>query len=77
MFPPGKSEQEIWGFENFRLPESLCRDPGKCFYISKDFSGTDILSFRHKKCFSLALLQFKFFFCLLKIVFQNSQNFLR
>ena len=39
MFPPGKSGQEIWSFEISRFPESLCRDPGKCLHISKDFQG--------------------------------------
>ena len=42
MFPPGKSGQKIWGFEISRLPESLCRDPGKYLHNNKDFSGTDI-----------------------------------
>ena len=46
MFPPGKSGREIspeiWGFETSRFPRNLCRDPGKFFYISKDFNGTDI-----------------------------------
>ena len=41
MFPPGKSRQEIRGFEIFRFPGSLCQDLGKCVYISKDFSDTD------------------------------------
>ena len=42
VFPPGKSGREIWGFEISPFPENLCRDPGKFFYISKDFKGTDI-----------------------------------
>ena len=42
MFSPGKSGQEIWGFEISCYPGSLRRDPGKCLYNSKDFSGTDI-----------------------------------
>ena len=45
MFPPEKSGLEIEGFEIFHFPLSLCRDPGKCLYISKDFSGTDIYHF--------------------------------
>ena len=40
--PIPKSEREIWGFEIFRFPGNLCRDPGKFFYINKGFSGTDI-----------------------------------
>ena len=76
MFPPGRSGQEIWGFEVSRFPVSLCRDPGKCLYISKDFSGTDIYHSDIKMlCF--ALLQIKTFFCLINIIFQNFQNFLR
>ena len=43
------------------------------FYISKDFSGTDICHSDIKN----ALLQISFFFCLRKIIFQNSQNFLK
>ena len=42
MFPPGKSGQEIWGFEISHFSGSLRRDLGKCLHISKDFSGTDI-----------------------------------
>ena len=42
MFPPGKSGQEIWGVQISRLRGSLCREPEKCLYISKDFSDTDI-----------------------------------
>ena len=46
VLPPGKSgrkiSREIWGFEIFRFPGNLCRDPGKFFYVSKGFSGTDI-----------------------------------
>ena len=53
----GKSGREIswkiWGFETSRFPGNLCRDPGKFFYISKDFSGTDIYHFDIKN----ALLQ--------------------
>ena len=76
MLPPGKSGQEIWGFEVSRFPVSLCWYPAKCLYISKDFRGTDIYHSDIKMlCF--ALLQIKTFFCLLKIVFQNLQNFLR
>ena len=64
MFSPGKSGQEICGFEISLFPESLCRDPGKCLYISKDFSGAIYIyaSFRHKKCVSSAILQSNFFF---------------
>ena len=36
VFPPGESRreisQEIWGFEIFRFPGNLCRDPGKVVY---------------------------------------------
>ena len=42
MFPPGKSGQKIWGFEISHFPVSSWRDPGKSFYTSKEFSGTDI-----------------------------------
>ena len=52
---------------------NLCRDPEKFVYISKDFSGIDIYHSDIKN----ALLQIKVFFCTLKIIFQNSQNFLR
>ena len=49
----------------------------KCLYIGKDFSGTDVYHSDIKKCVSFALLQINIFLCLLKIIFQNSQNFLR
>ena len=62
MFPPGKSGQEIsreiGDFEISRFPEDLCRNPEKFFYISKDFSGTDIYQSDIKN----ALLQIKNFF---------------
>ena len=60
MFPPGKSGKEIWVLEISRFPGSLCRDPAKCLYISKDFSGTDIYH-SDIKCVSFALLQIKIF----------------
>ena len=53
VFPPGKSGREFWGFEISRLPANLCQDPAKFFYISKEFSGTDIHHFDVKN----ALLQ--------------------
>ena len=76
VFPPGKSgrkiSREIWGFWTSRFQGNLCRDPGKFFYSSKNFSGTDIYHSDIKN----ALLQIKkFFFYLLKFIFQNSQNF--
>ena len=61
VFPPKKSGREIWGFEIFRFPVNLIRDPGKFFYISKDFRDTDIYHSDIKN----ALLQIKnlFFAC--------------
>ena len=76
MFPPGKSGQENWGFEISRFPGSLCRDPGKCLYISKNFSGTDIYRFDIKNAILLRYCKL-FFFCLIKIIFQNLQKLLR
>ena len=78
MFPPGKPGREIsgkiWGFEISRFSGNLCRDFGKFFYISKDFSGTDIYHCDIKN----ALMQIlNLFFCLLNTIFQNSQNLLR
>ena len=75
-FPLGKSGQEIsreiWGFELSRSQGNLCRDLGKFFCVSKDFKGTDIYhSDIKKKCVSAELI----FFCLLKVIFQNSQFF--
>ena len=61
MFPPGKSRQNFGGFKISRFAGSLCRYPGKCLYISKDFSGTDIYHSDIKKCVSFALLQIKIF----------------
>ena len=47
----------------------------KCLYISENFSGTDIYC-SHIKNASVILRYCKLnFFCLLKIIFQNSQNF--
>ena len=43
------------------------------FYISKDFRSTDI----HHSDIKKALVQSLNFFCLLKIIFQNSQIFVR
>ena len=74
MFPPGKSARKIWDFEITRFPGIVCRDLGNFFYISKDFRGTDIHHSDIKKCVSA---NFNFFFCLLKIVFRNSQKLLR
>ena len=42
MFSPGKSGREIRDFEISRFSGSICRDAGKCLYISKDFSSTNI-----------------------------------
>ena len=46
MFPPGKSgrkiSREIEGFQIYRFPGNLCRDPGNFFFHFKGFSGTDI-----------------------------------
>ena len=47
--------------------------PGNFLYISKNFRGTDI----HHSDIKNALVQIKNFFCSLKIIFQNSQNFFR
>ena len=66
-----KSYREIWDFETSRFPGNLCRDPGNFFYLSKGFSGTDIYHSDLKN----RLLQIKTFFCSLKILFQNSENF--
>ena len=61
-------------FLNFAsFPGNLCRDPGKFFLLSKDFSGTDIYHYDIKN----TLLQSKIFFCLQKIILQNSPNFSR
>ena len=59
MFPPGKSGQEIWDFEISRFPGSLCRGPGKCLYINKDFSGTDIYHFDIKNALVLRYCKLK------------------
>ena len=61
MFPPGKSGQGIWGFEISRFPGSLCRDPGKCLYISKDFLATDIYHSDIKNALVLRYYEFKTF----------------
>ena len=74
MLLSGKSGQEIWGFEISRFPGSSCRDFGKCLYIGKHFSDTDIYHSDIKN--TLVLRYCKLIFsCLLKIIFQNSQNF--
>ena len=62
MFHPERSEQEIWGIKIFRFPRSLCRDPEKCLYISKDFSGTDIYHSDIKNALVLRYCKLKFFF---------------
>ena len=41
----------------------------KCFYIGKDFSGTNIYHSDIKNALVLRYLKLKFFFCLLKIIF--------
>ena len=71
MFPPEKSGQKIWGFEISRYPGSLCRDPGKCLYISKDFSGTDrpIYHSEIKNAFVLRYYKLKNFFAYKKLFF--------
>ena len=61
MFPPGNSVGEIWGFEISRFPGSLCRDPGKCLFISKDFSGTDIYHSDIRNALVLRYCKLKFF----------------
>ena len=77
MFPPGKSgrdiSREIWGFEIFRFPGNLCRDPGKLFLYFKGFSGTDI----YHSDVKMRLCKVLIFSYSLKIIFQNFQNFLR
>ena len=82
MFPLGKSGQEIWGFEISRVPGSLYRDPGKCFSISKDFSGTDNFHSDTKNALVLRYCKSKFCFAYTKLLikirktFQNSfQNY--
>ena len=78
MFPPGKSGREIYweieGFEISRFPGDLCRDREKFFCSSKDFIGTDINRSEMKNALGYCK---KIFFCLLKIIFQSSQNFFR
>ena len=61
MFPPGKSGQEIWTFEISRFPGNLCRDPGKCLYIRKDFSGTDTYHSDIKNALALRYCKLKIF----------------
>ena len=73
MFPPGKSVREIWDFEIFRFSGNFCRDPGKCFYICKDFSGTDIYHSDIKN----ALLQILILFFSYKNYFSKLSKFLR
>ena len=62
MFPPGKSGQEIWSLEISRFPVTLCRDPGKCLYISKNFGGTDIYHSDIKNGLALRYCKLKLFF---------------
>ena len=62
MFLPEKSGQEIRVFEISRFPGSLCRDPGKCLYMSKDFSGTDIYHSDIKNALVLRYCKSKLFF---------------
>ena len=45
------------------------------FYISKDFSGTDIYHSDIKNALVLRYCKSKLCFCLKKIIYQNSQNF--
>ena len=75
MFPPGKSDQEIWGFKIFRFPGSLCRDPGKCLYISKDFRGTDIYHSDIKNALVLRYCKLKIFFAYKKLFFKIHKIF--
>ena len=49
------------GFKIFRFPESLCWDPRKCLYISKDFSGADIYHPYTKNALVLRYCKLKFF----------------
>ena len=76
MFPPGKSGQEICGFEISRLPGILCRNPGKCLYISKDFSGTDIYHSDIKNALILRYCKL-IIFLLTKNYFSKLAKFLR
>ena len=62
MLAPGKSVQKVWGFKISRFPESLCRDPRKCLYISKDFSGTDIYHSDIKNALVMRYCKLKLFF---------------
>ena len=75
MLPPGKSGQEIWGFEISRFPGSLCRDPGKCFCISKDFSDSDIYHSDIKDALVLRYCKLKVFFLLIKKYFSKFVKF--
>ena len=74
---PGKSgreiSREVWDFEISVSREIYAGISGNFFNISMDFSGTDVCHSDTKN----ALLQIYTFFCLLKIIFQNSPNFLR
>ena len=64
------------GFFNFPFSGSLCRDPEKFLCVGKDFSGTDINHSDIKNALVLRNCKLKIF-CLLKIILENSQNFLR
>ena len=59
------SSQEVGtrnlGFESSPLLGSLCGDPGKCLYISKDFSGTDIYHSDIKNALVLRYCKLKLF----------------
>ena len=67
MLPPKK-----FGVLKF----SVFRDPEKCLHISKDFSSTDIYHSDIKNALVLHYCKLKFF-CFIKIIFHNSQKFLR
>ena len=85
MFPCRKSGREFpgkFGILIFPVSLEICIEIPGFFYISKDFSGTDIYYFDIKNALlqiiTLQLLQLiKKFFCLLKIIFQNLRNVLR
>ena len=77
MFPLGKSGQEIlreiWRFEISRFPRYLCRYPGKIFFHFKNFSGTAT----YHSDVEMRACTVECFFYLLKISFQDFQNFFR
>ena len=64
---------EILGFEFSRFPGKLCRDPGKFFLYFKGVNGTDIYHSDVKICSCNVSI---FLLVIMKVIFQNLQNFL-